>query len=155
MSTFQKFQAWGAQNLDIAYEVIRLYLGIGLFVKGIHFVLNDGYLVDLLITAGHLEFAGTVVAHLVGFGHLCGGAFLAAGLITRTAALIQLPILAGALVFVSVPQGLFTVGQSFEFTALVFFLLLLFAIFGGGRWSMDRNIMQKRFTSRAESVSER
>jgi len=80
---------------------------------------------------------------MVGLGHIVGGALMAAGLITRIGALIQIPIVICALVFISIPQGIFTQNQSFEFTALVLFLLILVAIFGGGEWSMDRRILQK------------
>ena len=69
---------------------------------------------------------------------------IAVGLITRIGALIQIPILSGALIFVSMPKGLFTQNQSFEFTALVLFLLVIFTIFGGGAWSVDKRILQDK-----------
>ena len=48
--------------------------------------------------------------------------------ITRIAALVQIPILAGAVFIVHRQDGLFALGQSLEFSALVLFLLCIVAI---------------------------
>jgi putative oxidoreductase len=69
--------------------------------------------------------------------HLAGGALLALGLITRTAAIVQIPALIGAVFFVHLREGLFRTGQSLELSSLVLFLLCVFAVFGGGRLSLD------------------
>jgi uncharacterized membrane protein YphA (DoxX/SURF4 family) len=53
------------------------------------------------------------------------------------AALVQLPILAGAVVVVHWQDGLLSANQSLEFSALVLFLLVLVCTFGSGRWSLD------------------
>jgi len=143
MALFIRFKNWGRSNTDSALEMIRIYLGIGLFIKGIHFVLNADFLISVLQNAGHLSFANTLITHLVGLTHVGGGIFLAVGLITRISALIQIPILTGALVLISTPKGLFTHGQSFEFTAMVLFLLIIFAVIGGGKWSVDQRILNK------------
>jgi uncharacterized membrane protein YphA (DoxX/SURF4 family) len=59
------------------------------------------------------------------------------GLYTRLAALVQLPVLVGAVALVHWQDGLLSADQSLEFSALVLFLLGLVALFGGGRWSLD------------------
>jgi uncharacterized membrane protein YphA (DoxX/SURF4 family) len=41
-------------------------------------------------------------------------------------------------------EGLFTRGQALEFTVLVLFLLALFVIVGGGRWSLDYYLRRRR-----------
>jgi uncharacterized membrane protein YphA (DoxX/SURF4 family) len=69
--------------------------------------------------------------------HLVGGALLVVGLYTRLAALVQLPVLAGAVLLVHWQNGLLSANQSLEFSALVLFLLVLVFLFGGGRWSLD------------------
>ncbi len=143
MAAFNRFKEWGRANTENALELIRIYLGIGLFVKGIHFVLHADFLINILQSAGHLSFANTLITHLVGLTHIGGGILLAVGLITRISALIQIPILTGALVLVSAPGGLFTRGQSFEFTALVLVLLIVFAVIGGGKWSVDQRVLNK------------
>jgi len=53
---------------------------------------------------------------------------------------VQVPILAGAAFYVHGPLGLFTEAQGLEFTLLVLALLCLIAVFGGGKYSVDRRI---------------
>jgi hypothetical protein len=68
---------------------------------------------------------------------------LAAGLLTRLAALIQIPILAGAVFLVHLEQGLLSANQSLEFSSLVFFLLVVVFVFGPGEWSADRYVFER------------
>ncbi len=143
MKNLKRLLSRAGARYDLGLELVRIYLGIGLFVKGVYFVLHGEALISVLNQAGHLNFGGTMLAHLTGLAHIGGGALLALGLATRIGALIQLPVLIGALWFVSIPQGLFTPGQSFEFTAFVLFLLLIFSFLGGGRWSADQRLFSK------------
>ncbi|KAA3613014.1 MAG: DoxX family protein [Calditrichaeota bacterium] len=142
MKSLNALQTWAEENYSYGLEILRIYLGFGLIIKGFHFVSNTDFLVGTLIEAGHLDFANTMISHLIGVAHIGGGTLVALGLITRIGALIQIPILAGALIIVSIPQGLFTQSQSFEFTALVLVLLVIFSIFGGGEWSIDKRVLQ-------------
>ena len=57
--------------------------------------------------------------------------------LSRIAALVQIPILVGAVFFVHRQDGLFALGQSLEFSALVLFLLCIVAIAGAGKLSLD------------------
>jgi putative oxidoreductase len=59
------------------------------------------------------------------------------GFLTRVAAIVQIPILFGAVFVIHRPDGLFALGQSLEFSALVLLLLVVFAIAGSGRLSLD------------------
>jgi uncharacterized membrane protein YphA (DoxX/SURF4 family) len=65
---------------------------------------------------------------------------LALGLLTRLVALVQIPILAGAVFIVHRQDGLFALGQSLEFSALVLFLLCVVFVSGAGRLSLDHVI---------------
>jgi len=71
------------------------------------------------------------------FAHLCGGAFLAIGLLTRLSAFIQIPVLLGAVFFIHWQEGIITLGQSLEYSSLVLVLLILIFIYGPGRLSLD------------------
>ncbi|GIW70835.1 MAG: hypothetical protein KatS3mg102_0377 [Planctomycetota bacterium] len=131
-------------------ELIRIYLGVGLFLKGLFFVSNMDFLVRW-IEQGQADFVSTsAVAHYVAAGHLCGGALLAVGLLTRLAALVQVPILVGAVFFVHLREGLFTQHQNLEFSALVLFLLLVLAAYGPGPLSLDA-VLFRRSPGGAES----
>lgn len=69
--------------------------------------------------------------------HLIGGALLAVGFFTRLAALIQIPILFGAVFFVHLKQGFLQSGQSLELSIMVLFILVIFFLFGAGELSID------------------
>ena len=77
--------------------------------------------------------------HYIALAHLVGGLMLTVGLLTRIAAWAQIPILAGALL-VHRHEGLMSSRQSLEFSALVFFLLVIFALAGTGPLSVDNGM---------------
>ena len=65
-------------------------------------------------------------------------------MLTRIAAIIQIPILVGAVFFVQLPQlGAMELRQNFEFAALVLFMLVVIAFFGPGRFSVDAWLTRK------------
>jgi len=140
----QRLEAWIDANRDVVFDLIRIYLGVGLFVKGIQFTWDAGYISDLLLQSGRLQVWSTAIAHYIPIAHIGGGLLLAMGFMTRTAVLFQLPILAGAVFLIHMQEGLFTRGQNLEFTALVLFLLLLILVHGPGRLSVDRHLVAAR-----------
>jgi putative oxidoreductase len=79
--------------------------------------------------------------------HFVGGAMLTIGFLTRIAAIIQIPILAGAVFFVHRQDGLFALGQSLEFSALVLFLLGVLTVSGAGKLSLDHVVFGERATA--------
>lgn len=137
MSAFQQWQQWLDDNRDLALDLVRIYLGIGLFVRGALFVGDVGLSVEELMGGAAPSFGSAALMHYVTLAHLVGGIFLALGLLTRLAAAVQVPILFGAVFIIHFRDGLLTADQSLEFSALVLFLLLVLAVFGAGRWSAD------------------
>jgi putative oxidoreductase len=75
----------------------------------------------------------------VAFSHLVGGILIAMGLLTRIAILFQIPILLGAVFLVNIQNGLIAVSNNleFEFSVIVLILLIVFLIFGSGKFSVD------------------
>jgi uncharacterized membrane protein YphA (DoxX/SURF4 family) len=128
--------SWLEARRELCFECLRIYLGIGLFMKGALFAADPDLLASLT-AEGRFDASAYVIAHYVVVAHLCGGAMLALGLLTRLAALVQLPVLAGAVFFVHMKDGLFARAQNLEFTLFVLFTLLLVAWHGPGRWSLD------------------
>ena len=132
-------------NRDLAFDLLRMYLGAGLLVRGLFFLTRPDAFSALVAGSEVPLLASPVVMHIVAGVHLLGGAMLLAGLYTRLAALSQAPILAGAVFLVHLRSGLFTAGQSFEFSALVLFLLIPIFLHGSGRWSVDASWSARRF----------
>jgi putative oxidoreductase len=134
--------AWADSRREAWLDCVRIYLGLGLVARGL--LMNSGssasFIVDALQRSGHNWLLTGLVLHYVMFAHLVGGALLAIGFFTRIAALVQIPILAGAVFIVHRSEGLLANGQSLEFSALVLFLLVVFLVAGAGRLSVDHYV---------------
>lgn len=136
MDTARKMVSWLESHREFGYDLLRIYLGIGLCVRGALFVANPDPLMDYVLDAGDW-FWPFAIAHYVALAHLGAGLMLAVGIVTRLAAAVQIPPLIGAVFFVHFGEGLLTAGQSLEFSALVLFMLVVFATFGAGPLSAD------------------
>ena len=139
---------WADAHRGEALGVVRAYLGVGLLIRGGVFLTDPGAYLDLLPTAGGEAFGSFAVLHYVGLAHVCGGLLLALGLLTRLAAAVQVPILAGAAFLVHLPAGV--TDQSFAFAALVLALLAVFVVWGGGPWSLDQAIARRTVSDDAD-----
>ena len=135
----QRFLAWADAHRDTWFDCVRIYLGLGLLARGLLLITNTstGYVVDLMQRSGQSWLTNGILLHYVMLAHFVGGALLTIGFLTRIAALAQIPILFGAVFFIHRQDGLFALGQSLEFSALVLFLLCVFAVSGAGRLSLD------------------
>src|SRR5436189_120150 len=136
-------KSWLHSHPDVMMDLVRIYLGVALFFKGIYFMSNRDYLLQLIDKAGTWSIAPVAIAHYIVPVHLFGGVMLAIGLLTRVAALAQLPILIGAVFYVHLPAlTLMSVEprQNLELSALVLFLTCLVGLHGSGRFSVDHVI---------------
>jgi len=117
-------------NQNIAYSIIRTFLGIVLFVRGWILFSDPNAILELVSdNQYHMWFSYVTI------GHLIGGLFLAIGIFTRIGSLLQIPILIGA-VFVVNEKILMKGDQSLELSVLVLFLLVMCSIFGSGAKSL-------------------
>jgi uncharacterized membrane protein YphA (DoxX/SURF4 family) len=137
----RQFIGWADAHPKVWLDCIRIYLGLGLFIRGLFIISNTRaeFILDLLKTMDFPWLVTVALLHYISLAHLVGGLMLTVGLLTRIAAWVQIPILAGAL-FVHRSAGLMTSGQSLEFSALVFFLLVMFAVAGAGPLSVDNGM---------------
>ena len=117
---------------SIAYALIRIFLGSALFIRGVILASNPGA-ISKLVAEDNLHMWYSYIT----IGHLLGGLALALGLFSRLGALLQIPILIGA-VFVVHNSGLMMGGQSLELAALVLFLLIIYFLFGAGSYSLNQ-----------------
>jgi uncharacterized membrane protein YphA (DoxX/SURF4 family) len=126
-------------------DLIRIYLGFALFAKGVAFVMQGMHVLEEM--TARVGFADAVLAHYVVGAHIAGGLLLAIGLATRVAALVQVPVLLGAVLFVHGDEGLFTQAMRLELSLLVLFLLVLFSLVGSGRLSADQYVFRRTATA--------
>jgi MFS transporter, NNP family, nitrate/nitrite transporter len=121
----------GAAPMDL----LRVFLGIALAIKGIYFILNMSEIeAQLGSTFGEMQ---NVLAWFVVLVNAVGGMSLALGFVTRVAAALNIVVLTGAVMFVHSPSGLFSGGTDLQFAVFVLFALLLLFWRGSGKFSMD------------------
>jgi uncharacterized membrane protein YphA (DoxX/SURF4 family) len=111
-------------------------LGVALLIKGFEYLRHADALVGTMRSAG-LPFASPFVAEMAAVAHVAGGLMLAFGLLTRLGAIVQIPNVVVAVLFIHLKEGLFTPGQTLELALLVLMLLVMYAVGGAGRWSVD------------------
>jgi len=139
MNKWQHFTAWAESHREIWLDCVRIYLGLGLFARGLLLMSNTSapFIVNLMQRTDVPWVVSGAALHYVVLAHFVGGAMLTIGFLTRFAALAQIPILGVAVFVVHRQDGLFAMGQNLEFSALVLFLLVIFLINGAGRLSLD------------------
>jgi uncharacterized membrane protein YphA (DoxX/SURF4 family) len=136
----ERTRNWAAERSDVWLDLLRIYIGAGLFAKGVSLAISRDAL--FLADAMRVSWLDSAVAHYVVPVHIAGGLMLVIGLATRAAAIANIPILLGAVLFVHARDGLFTTAQTLEFALLVLFMLCVFAISGSGRLSVDRYLAE-------------
>jgi uncharacterized membrane protein YphA (DoxX/SURF4 family) len=151
MATESKKAWW--RDPSVGLDVIRIYLGVGLMVRGALFISHPEVMLEFLKRT-HMWFLPLAMSQYVVAAHLCGGILLALGLGTRLAAAVQIPPLLGAVLFVHIGEGLLTAGQSLEFAGLVLAMLSVFAVFGSGRVSLDSWLSVRNAEIQADSERE-
>jgi len=143
MNNLDHARTWIKTHADMVIDAMRIYLGIGLVWKGLYFMLHRDELANVMDQLGNSWFIPLALAHYVVPMHIIGGTALALGLLTRVAALTQIPILLGA-ALVNLPRAMyFGPRQNLEFAVLVLFLLCLVFAYGAGRLSMDYALTKK------------
>lgn len=136
MSTYQDITRWGTNHHPRWFVILRVALGVLLFAKGIAFMSNTSLLNEL--------FSGTSLSNdsgwlpiLITWMNMLGGLFLVIGLRTRLVAILELPIVIGAIVFINVQKTLFAPQSELGLALLVLLLLVFFIVEGGGPLSVD------------------
>jgi putative oxidoreductase len=134
MNMVTKIEGWGNSHRPGWLDIFRIALGVFITYKGAMFAMNIEAL-ETSIKGVNMQYVSVGLAHYVIFAHLLGGPLLAFGLWTRLMALIQLPILVGAVIFVNFMQS----GRALELEESLIALVgvVVFMIFGAGKFSID------------------
>lgn len=138
MNLVQRFEHWGDTHHPRWADVIRMALGIFLCYMGYMFLHSMSEMIGLMArTISFSSFAIVLLGHYIVFAHLIGGFLLAIGLFTRVAALLQIPILIGAIVFVNTSDVLRQPYSELLVSIVVLLLLVYFLVAGNGPWSFE------------------
>jgi putative oxidoreductase len=132
-----KISAWD-DKYPFLFVLLRVALGMILTIQGVFFLTSIEPLFHLIRNSSLNELnMNMFLALFVCWAHLLGGTFIVLGLLTRVSALVQIPILLGAIVFINLNSR-----QAFSFpelllSVIVLILSVFFAMAGGGKYSMD------------------
>ena len=118
-------------------DLLRIALGIAIFIKGIFFLRNQEALLTIM-QESNLKGWSFILQHHVAFTYLVGGIFIAIGLLTRVAIAFALLVFFGSIFCCITHFGFFSVFSDLTFSIIVFVLLILFFILGPGPWSVDK-----------------
>jgi uncharacterized membrane protein YphA (DoxX/SURF4 family) len=135
MNFLQRLEHWGDTHHPKWLDIVRIILGLFLCYKGIDFLTHMSALAAMMKKASFSSFAYILAGQYVVFAHILGGILLAIGLFTRFAALIQIPILLGAVIFVRTNEDMLRPYSQLFISVLVLVLLIYFLIAGDGPWS--------------------
>ncbi|MBS1752058.1 MAG: DoxX family protein [Bacteroidetes bacterium] len=144
MNIIQSMERWGDTHHPKWLDIIRVVLGVFLTLKGIDFINHMDRLIELMTQS---KFLGSLslglLAHYIVFAHLVGGALITAGLLTRLACLVQIPILIGAVFFINSSAGILAPYDALWLSVIVLLLLVFFLVTGSGPLSVDE-LMHKQ-----------
>lgn len=136
MTMFNKLDHWADDHHPKLLDLIRITLGLIIFLKGLYFISHAAELENLLL-ASKFPWLSFGIAHYVAFAHLLGGPMIAIGMFTRLAVLAQIPILLGAVIFVNAPMGFFAPNSDLPLALIALVLLVFYFFYGSGYWSID------------------
>ncbi|NER13869.1 DoxX family membrane protein [Leptobacterium flavescens] len=133
MGVVKSLNKWANAHTYYPLDLLRIALGVFLFIKGTSFIANSENLIALF--KPFQNFAGAMlVIHYVAPAHMLGGILITFGLLTRWSVLAQLPILIGAILINFIGEMNTT---NLILSVTVFLLCLFFLIYGSGKHSAD------------------
>lgn len=145
MTWYRKILDWQWLHNSLATETVRIFLGVALLIRGCLLWIDPTPINQFLE-----ETSLPGLLQYITFAHVVGGLLLMIGLFTRIAALIQIPVLTGAVFVVHLREGLVSPQQSLELAGLVLFLLLVYFAFGPGKLSLDYRFFGRKEIETAE-----
>ncbi|ALM07225.1 DoxX family protein [Sediminicola sp. YIK13] len=133
MGTIKTLNKWANKHTYYPLDLLRIALGLFLFIKGLYFIGNTQMIMELI--APLKGFAGSMLAvHYVAPAHLIGGLLIIFGLYTRWAVLTQLPIIIGAVLINFIGEMNAT---NLILAITVFIVCVFFLFYGSGKHSTD------------------
>lgn len=149
MSPVQNLLHWGNKHHPWWFVFLRIALGICLSAKGIFFMNNATVLKEIL-TGSPLSHDPGWLLIFITWMNLLGGFLLIVGLQTRFVALLEIPVVVGAISFISTQWGSFyTPFTELGLAIISLVLLVFFVIEGSGPISLDNYFYKNRDDSAA------
>ncbi|GAB3181091.1 DoxX family protein [Telluribacter humicola] len=136
MNVVHRIERWGETHHPAWLDMVRIALGVLLFVKGISFISDTSRLAQL-VNGLHFDLWSVMAVHYVAFVHIFGGFLITMGCLTRLACILQLPILLVAVFFVNLRMGFSYFNSELWLSVVTLLLVIVFTVAGSGKFSMD------------------
>ena len=99
MYLLHKIDNWSEKHHPLWLDLFRALLGIVLVWQALYFIVNKSSIIQIVEQYGFGFYTMTAAHAIIGI-HLVGGLLILAGLLTRFAAAIQIPVLICNIIFV-------------------------------------------------------
>lgn len=133
MDKIKSLNKWANAHTYFPVDLVRMALGVILFLKGVTFITNLEYLQDLISPFDKFG-GGMILLHYIASAHILGGILIVFGLLTRWAIIAQLPILIGAVIINFMGE---MHSQNLFLSLLTLAICIFFLIYGSGKHSAD------------------
>ena len=133
MNSVKELNKWANTHTYLPIDLLRVALGIFLFIKGIFFITNIQYLADLISPIDKIG-GGMFLIHYIAPAHMVGGIMIVFGLLTRWAIIAQLPILAAAVIINFMGE---MHSQNLLLALITLAICVFFLFYGSGKHSAD------------------
>jgi uncharacterized membrane protein YphA (DoxX/SURF4 family) len=140
MGRIKSWNKWANAHTYYPLDLLRIALGVFLFIKGIDFMSNAEMLMDLFRPLKNLA-GGMIAVHYVIPAHFIGGLLIVFGLLTRWAVIAQLPILIGAVLINFLGEMNTT---NLILSIVVLLLCIFFLFYGSGKHSVDKYLKMEK-----------
>jgi uncharacterized membrane protein YphA (DoxX/SURF4 family) len=139
MDLVHKIEIWGDTHHPKLLDVIRVALGVFLFLKGVAFMENTADLKNVIEAQDSIVFPASalmILVYYVTFIHMVGGVMITFGLLTRVTCLMQIPIVIGAVIMNDVLIS--PINTQLWLSVITLVLLFVFMVLGSGPLSLDK-----------------
>ncbi|UUC45087.1 DoxX family protein [Flavobacterium cerinum] len=134
MDRVKSLNKWANAHTSYPLDLVRIALGVFLFLKGVFFITNRQYLHEILGQLNRNFGSEMLLIHYVASAHMVGGIMIIFGLLTRWSIWAQLPILIGAVMINFFGQ---MNAQNLIMASITLMVCIFFLFYGSGKHSAD------------------
>ncbi|PCJ96542.1 MAG: DoxX family membrane protein [Flavobacteriaceae bacterium] len=140
MTTIKALNKWANAHTNYPLDILRITLGVFLFIKGIDFMSNQVQMMEVMRPFQGMP-GGMIIIHYVVPAHFVGGFLIVMGLLTRWAVLAQLPILIGAVLVNFLGEMSVT---NLIVASVTLLICVFFLFYGSGKHSVDYSLKMQQ-----------
>lgn len=148
-----KIQNWTNSHNPKWLALFRVALGATLLLRGVAF-LNDPEKFRTLLIDNDLGKYQDLLMMSIPWIHIGGGFLIIIGLFTRFAAIIQIPVILGAIIFVTSKRGLYKAETDFSLSIIILLLTFVFVVEGSGPLSLANYFKEEQEYEKAEEEAD-